>query len=654
VCNLCGMMNAVETDYFCTLDAQGKRRDAAERPELSVGSVDIAATQEYFNRPAAPPAFFFCLDVSANSVQSGLLYASVQAVLAAIEDLAQPARAHENTLVGLMTYDMQLHFYNLAAANEDDLPGMHVVPDIDDPFVPTPSSLVKLSEKRSFLEKLLNALPNLFAHTQVGEAAVGSAVQAASMALAENGGKVLAVFGNPPTLGCGKVSRLDDMQAVGTEREKKSLSVDCPFFQDLAAQCTKTQVSVDLVACTSTYADLVSMGAVCRATGGQLTYVPKFEYNTHAAKLRHDICRMVCRPTGYEAVLRVRCSTGLAVEQYYGAFHKTLEGDIELPSVDSDKTLATSFKLESDMQADRTTAAIQCAILYTASDGTRRIRVHTISVLVTNNISTIFRSADLDAVINYVSKKAVMEPIILSLEAQRNQLIQLCVQILFVYRKFCATNPAPGQLILPESLKLLPLYTLGLLKNKTLTLDTAIVKSDERAYLRQRLLSLSAAQTSTFVYPRMFPLHAMPPSAGYANSNGEISMPPTMSLSAERLEPEGAYLLENGETMMIWLGRNVAKSFLQQVFDVHALAEGDAQHLQLVQRDNELSRRVVAVVEQIRSRHASFENVQVVMQREGGEAQLMALLVEDRAGAVSSYVDFLCTVHSQIQSKMTA
>ncbi len=34
-------------------------------------------------------------------------------------------------------------------------------------------------------------------------------------------------------------------------------------------------------------------------------------------------------------------------------------------------------------------------------------------------------------------------------------------QVLYTYRKYCASNPAPGQLILPEALKLLPLYTLG-------------------------------------------------------------------------------------------------------------------------------------------------------------------------------------------------
>ena len=38
-----------------------------------------------------------------------------------------------------------------------------------------------------------------------------------------------------------------------------------------------------------------------------------------------------------------------------------------------------------------------------------------------------------------------------------------------------------------------------------------------------------------------------------------------------------------------------------QVFDVHGLGENDAGRLQLVPRDNDLSQRVNAIVEQIRS-----------------------------------------------------
>jgi Sec23/Sec24 helical domain len=43
----------------------------------------------------------------------------------------------------------------------------------------------------------------------------------------------------------------------------------------------------------------------------------------------------------------------------------------------------------------------------------------------------------------------------------REQIVNHCINILGSYRKFCASISSAGQLILPEALKLLPLYTLG-------------------------------------------------------------------------------------------------------------------------------------------------------------------------------------------------
>lgn len=46
-CNVCSMVNEVPVEYFCTLDAAGRRIDQAERPELCSGSVEYIAPAEY-------------------------------------------------------------------------------------------------------------------------------------------------------------------------------------------------------------------------------------------------------------------------------------------------------------------------------------------------------------------------------------------------------------------------------------------------------------------------------------------------------------------------------------------------------------------------------------------------------------------------------
>lgn len=60
-------------EYFCPLDANGKRRDAEERPELSKGSVEFVAPTEYMVRPPMPPVYFFLIDVSLSAIKTGML-----------------------------------------------------------------------------------------------------------------------------------------------------------------------------------------------------------------------------------------------------------------------------------------------------------------------------------------------------------------------------------------------------------------------------------------------------------------------------------------------------------------------------------------------------------------------------------------------------
>ena len=51
------------------------------------------------------------------------------------------------------------------------------------------------------------------------------------------------------------------------------------------------------------------------------------------------------------------------------------------------------------------------------------------------------------------------------LPAVRDQVLASTAKMLTAYRKLCAAQIEAGQLILPESMKILPVYTLGLLKS---------------------------------------------------------------------------------------------------------------------------------------------------------------------------------------------
>ena len=100
---------------------------------------------------------------------------------------------------------------------------------------------------------------------------------------------------------------------------------------------------------------------------------------------------------------------------------------------------------------------------------------------------------------------------------------------------------APGQLILPESYKLFPLFSLALMKSKAL--KGGNVASDVRTHFMRYIKSLGVGQTVTLLHPRMLSIHDLPEDAGLPDQTGRVRPPPLMRASYQRMVPDGMYLI---------------------------------------------------------------------------------------------------------------
>ena len=70
ICNFCGDLNITENYYYSPVNKMGVREDIEDRMELTKGTVDFLASNEYMNRPPMPPTFVFVLDVSKQAIDS--------------------------------------------------------------------------------------------------------------------------------------------------------------------------------------------------------------------------------------------------------------------------------------------------------------------------------------------------------------------------------------------------------------------------------------------------------------------------------------------------------------------------------------------------------------------------------------------------------
>lgn len=91
----------------------GVREDIEDRMELTKGSVDFLASNEYMNRPPMPPTFVFVLDVTKQAIDSQYLITAVHTIKSVIEGQAMVGQ--DRARVGFIAYDTAVHFFNLRA-----------------------------------------------------------------------------------------------------------------------------------------------------------------------------------------------------------------------------------------------------------------------------------------------------------------------------------------------------------------------------------------------------------------------------------------------------------------------------------------------------------------------------------------------------------
>lgn len=638
-CNLCGTTNEVPVDYFCTLGPDGRRRDHNERPELSQGSVEYVASQEYMVRAPMPPVYFFMIDVSAPAVASGSVESIIQTIKGALDNLPGDTR----TQVGFITFDNSLQFYNLSPKLQ--APQMLVVTDLEgEPFLPIPTEdlIVNLAEARHVVDAFLETLPTIIAKNQSADSALGSALQAVHMAMSHLGGKLLVFQTTMPNVGAARLKNRDNATLYGTDREHTLRNPEDPFFKKMAAECSRVQICVDVFSLSPSYTDLASLSTLCKYTGGQIYYYPGFQSQRDSIKLNKDLTHNLTRETGWEAVMRIRCSKGLRISSFHGHFFIRSTDLLALPAVDGDKAYAVQISHEENIVAS-SEAYLQCALLYTSSSGERRIRVHTMKAPVVSDLGEMYKTADGPATAALLSRLAVEKGLSSRLEDARQAVNARVLAVLKEYKSLYGINHRmPNKLVLPEGLKMVPLYALALTKSKALRGGAKDVGVDERSVVGYQMMAMGVAETLRYLYPTMYALHDMPDNCGNTNTEGVVVMPTPVALATEVLDHRGVYLLDDGRIFICWVGRGVPAEILEGLFG----AAGVSDVLSLEpQQDSEISKSANRLLAALRSKRELHQQCFVVRQGEPMETHWLPYLVEDRTQGAMSYTDFLCHLH---------
>jgi protein transport protein SEC24 len=139
-------------------------------------------------------------------------------------------------------------------------------------------------------------------------------------------------------------------------------------------------------------------------------------------------------------------------------------------------------------------------------------------------------------------------------------------------------------------------------------------------------------------------------------------MPPVLPLTSERMERHGLFLIEDGQTIFLWVGRDAVPQLIMDVFNLpsyEVLRGGKVCFLFRYQRlvyllrvqttlpvlDNPFSQRVNAVIQKTREMRRGPYYPHLYVVKEDGEPPLrlwaLSALIQDRADVLPSYQQFI-------------
>uniref|UniRef100_A0A8C2XQ03 SEC24 homolog D, COPII coat complex component n=1 Tax=Cyclopterus lumpus TaxID=8103 RepID=A0A8C2XQ03_CYCLU len=644
-CGFCNCVNEVPVFFFQHLDHMGRRADFYERPELSLGSYEFVATLDYCknNKLPNPPAYIFMIDVSYNNIKSGLVKLICDELKTLLENLPRYISAIN---VGFVTYNKVLHFYNVKSALAQ--PQMMVVSDTAEMFVPLLDGfLVNYQESKAVIYNLLDQIPDMFAETNESETVFVPVIQAGVEAFkaAECSGKLFIFQSSMPTAEApGKLKNRDDKKLVNTEKEKTLFQPQKGVYEQLSKECVAQGCCVDLFLFPSQYMDIATMADVPSHTGGSVYKYNNFQVETDGEHFLRDLRKDVQKSIGFDAIMRVRTSTGFRATEFFGAVHMNNTTDVEMAAVDCDKAMTVEFKHD-DALSEETGALMQCALLYTTVNGQRRLRVHNLSLNCSSQLSELYKSCETDSLINFFAKSACRAILNQPLKNVREILVNQTAHMLACYRKNCASPSAASQLILPDAMKVFPVYMNSLMKTAPLVGSTEL-STDDRAHQRLLLMGMGVEDTQLLLYPRLTPLHNV-------DVNVE-AQPAPVRCSEERLTDSGMFLLENGHSMFLWLGQASPPELIQSIFNLPSLAHLQGHMCALPELDNPLSNKVRSFIDGLIEKRPNSMKLNIVRQKDKPEMLFRQFLVEDKGlHGGASYMDFLCYVHREIRQLLT-
>ena len=676
ICNLCQYENELDINRP-GIKSEYLSSDFSSCPELTKPTIDFIAPKNFKSSKLFVPHYLFMIDISEYSYQLNL----PSYVINSIKTNLDSFHNMENSYIGFSLYDSKNIYYFYV--EKDDV-RLTIMGDINDPFCPI--SLKKLylriNENKEKIELLLEKINNFIDEKNQNfqenkrikpvSTITGVAIKSGVESLLENGGRLMIFTPNPCNHGFGACAPRESFNKEKEPQKSNPFFPQHEKFVEIGEKAANNRIVVDQFIFMSNTFDLSTFSIVSNLSGGQIEF---YNYSTDPnvinslyEKLHYDLTRILTRPNYYDCKFMLRFTVGIDCVEILGPFNKKLGEAFQLGGCDPDYCYYYNMRLNEYFKNGQKTD-IQLVVLFDDNYSNRYLRIFNYSFDMTSEVGNIFTNAEVDS----VSKAMIYKEISLIYKTDfKNVRINLENKIInsFKYYRIKEKAGTPSnQLILPVSIRYLPLYVDSFLKTGILSNQNKPEMINQIIYIMNKLLRDPIYSTTKFLYPKLYRIDNIEneqinenksikiENIGLVNEKYNIIQKPLLlRLSKDVIDFDCAYLIDNGCYIYLFIFNHIEGNFYYDMFGVQTYEEAKDTVTNLDEENqSDINQRILNIVSQLRKENGGyFQPLRLFFFEESGIANpiLANLLKEDKLDEYDNYPGYLCNLHREIQERI--
>ena len=650
-CNICKAVNKME-DYFYK-----NEEEKETKIELNNGSYEFLLNKSYWknNRPPNKLNYYFVIDISYKSIESGFAQCSLEIIKNCIINNYFYNYDSFPIKICLITYDTSVHFYSINEKSNQFTMYCTNENNEKDLFVPTfrDNLLVSLKENKNkfvqIIESIQNNIYNQSTQKEKKEknaTKIYEAIKCVNLLGNTLGGKIL-VFSGSDLKNLEIMNDKKDENDNEYEKEKgydKNLERGGKKLGQLGIDVTYNSFSINVFQASDEFCKILTINQMCDNSNGNLYFYKNFNSELHYKNLYNQIKRILTNETQLEGTLKLRISNGYYINEYITSVLLYNRRLFVFPTHDSDeKYIVQLSMLTQEELAERKIINdiddyiyMQSCLLYSHGDGTRRMRVHNLCLPISTNNKDIFDSIDPEFLACFLAQKS--SHLIFKYKNIEKSMNKIENQFVNMMKEYFNAQEYNNKNLNEDMCKLILLF-LGVMKLCIFNpkkISGILNDIDLCNFFRLKIVRMTVEEILCFIYPRIYLLDNL-------LNLEQDDFPDTVNDSLEGINQGNLFLVDNGFYLTLYCKKNLDKNICKNLFgeddynNINFLEINENNVLEGENKENGIGIKIKNLVEYIREGKSLYQNLIFVFEGINDENFLKEILVEDNFNKAYPY-----------------